>query len=127
MADSKGDELSVKEIWAAAGAEFFRLTGKSLENGPIKSFDDVQVEIESRNNPPSGDTPAADDMWDKEKFKSAGLKVLKCLKMLVGAATQLSSIVGCPRFFCKHAIAFADRKESCLSRRDRWPPCAQTP
>jgi len=93
MADSKEDELTIKEIWASAEAEFVRLTGKTLQNGTIKTLEDVRAEIESRTSPPSGDAPAADDKWDKEKFKNAGLKVLKCLKMLVGAATQLSDIV----------------------------------
>ncbi|KAK6836019.1 hypothetical protein PG987_006514 [Apiospora arundinis] len=97
MADGKEDEITVKEIWAAAEAEFIRLTGKPLQNGPIKSFEDVRIEIESRSRSPSSDTPsAADDRWNKEKFKTAGLKVLKCLKMLVGAATQLSQFLPIP-------------------------------
>ncbi|KAK7994744.1 Nacht and tpr domain containing protein [Apiospora arundinis] len=97
LAECEENELKVKEIWTAADAEFFKLTGKSLQNGPIKSFEDVRVEIESRSKPPSGDTPSAtEDRWDKEKFKSAGLKVLKCLKMLVGAATQLSEFLPIP-------------------------------
>lgn len=96
MADTKKDELSVKEIWAAAEVEFTRLTGKTMQNGPTKSFEDVRVEIESRGKPPGGDVALlTKDKWDKEKFKNAGLKVLKCLKVLVGAATQLSGMVSC--------------------------------
>ncbi|KAK8012254.1 nacht and tpr domain containing protein [Apiospora marii] len=71
------------------------LTGKSLD-GPIRSLEDVQAEIESRSQLSSGDAPVADEKWDKEKFKGAGLKVLQCLKMLVGAATQLSGMLPIP-------------------------------
>lgn len=95
MADSRGDEVSIKDLWADAEAEFQKLTGKYLRNGPLKSFEDVQASIESRNRITYGGEAGTgkEDKWDKEKFKDAGLKVLKCLKMLVGAATQLSSDV----------------------------------
>jgi hypothetical protein len=88
--------MTVKDMWQAAETEFNRLTGKSLQTGPTKSFEDVLAEIDSRSKPPGADATDADGHWDKEKLKSAGLKVLKCLKMLVGAATQLSSLVRRP-------------------------------
>ncbi|KAK7952887.1 hypothetical protein PG996_013768 [Apiospora saccharicola] len=96
MADSKSHESPIRVIWAAAAEEFTRLTKRSLDNGAIDSFDALQREIESRSMPPSGDASADAGKWDKERFKSAGFRVLKCLKILLGAATQLSDTLPVP-------------------------------
>lgn len=95
--------MTVKEMWLDAEAEFTRLTGKHLQNGPTKSLEDVQAAIELRSKP-GADAPVADGEVDNKKLKDAGLKVLKCLKMLVGAATQLSSLVRCFGFARSQAV-----------------------
>lgn len=91
MADTKEHEMSLNDIWAAAEAKFKSLTGESLRNGQIKSFDTLRAEIESSSKPASGDAPADKDK--KEKFKSAGLEFLQYAKLLVGAAVQVSAVV----------------------------------
>lgn len=78
-------EASMEEIWAAASRDFERVCGMSLKNGDVKSFDDVQRRIERSGN------AETEDNWDAAK--SLGLKSLKFLKTLVGAASQASSLV----------------------------------
>ncbi|KAK8036073.1 hypothetical protein PG993_008687, partial [Apiospora rasikravindrae] len=96
MADNK-EATMVKGIWEAAEAKFKDLTGKSLQSGPIKTFDALRLEIEARSRPSSGDDESAvDGKWDKAKFKSAGLEVLKWVKILVGAAVQASAVLPIP-------------------------------
>jgi hypothetical protein len=83
-------EAAMKEMWAAAAREFESICGESLQRGEVKSLDDVLRKIESSSKA-SSSTDAGPDKWDKAK--SVGLKSLKYLKMLVGAASQASSFV----------------------------------
>lgn len=80
----------MKEMWDAAAKAFEEICGESLQRGDIKGFNDVQMKIEAINKASFGPAEEA-DKWNKAK--SVGLKSLKFLKMLVGAASQASSIV----------------------------------
>ncbi|KAI0875166.1 hypothetical protein GGS24DRAFT_307538 [Hypoxylon argillaceum] len=89
-----GGKMSMKEIWAEAAKSFEDICGKSLQNGDMRNFDDVRIKIESGDNAGTGDGP--DPRWDKAK--SMGLECLKYLKLLVGAASQASSLIPLPSF-----------------------------
>jgi hypothetical protein len=82
-------ETSMEEMWAEAAKAFENICGKSLLKGNVVNFDDVQRKIESINKAMYSEEPA--DKW--EKAKNVGLKSLKYLKMLVGAASQATSFV----------------------------------
>ncbi|XDG03489.1 hypothetical protein ABKA04_003104 [Annulohypoxylon sp. FPYF3050] len=88
-----GQEMSMKEMWDAAAKAFEDICGESLQRGDIKGFNDVQMKIEAINKASFGPAEEA-DKWNKAK--SVGLKSLKFLKMLVGAASQASSIIPIP-------------------------------
>lgn len=82
------------EIWAAAAEHFREICGESLNKGELKSFEDVQKQIE--NSGKVNTSPSPEDSW--ETAKSVGLSSLKYLKMLVGAASQASSFVSLGAF-----------------------------
>lgn len=94
-------EKSVRELWSDAAEEFERICKRSLREGEIRSFDDLQNKIEQ--------TQDADENIDdaqktkRSKAKEMGLKSLKYLKVLVGVAAQASSLVGAglPRSFSR--------------------------
>lgn len=81
----------MREIWAEAAKAFEIICGQSLQNGDVKSFDDVQRKIESSSKASHGLDTGPEDTWDTAK--SVGLQSLKYLKMLIGAASQVSSFV----------------------------------
>lgn len=84
-------EASMKEMWAAAGKAFESICGESLKNGEVKSFDDVQKKIETSSKAFFGTDAGPKDHW--ELATTVGLESLKYLKVLVGAASQASSLV----------------------------------
>ncbi|KAL2874784.1 hypothetical protein SGCOL_010038 [Colletotrichum sp. CLE4] len=85
-------DRSMDEIWAAAAEHFREICGESLNKGELKSFEDVQKQIENSGN--VNTSPSPEDSW--ETAKSVGLSSLKYLKMLVGAASQASSFIPIP-------------------------------
>ncbi|KAI1376576.1 hypothetical protein F4677DRAFT_418942 [Hypoxylon crocopeplum] len=91
---SADGEASMKEIWAAAAKAFEDICGESLQRGDVKGFDDVQRKIEGVGKATYGIDAGQEDKWDKAK--SVGLKSLKYLKLLVGAASQASSFIPIP-------------------------------
>lgn len=97
VVDPRPKDNSMQEIWDQAAQEFEQICGKSLQNGEVKSFDDVQRAIEESGKASYRAEP--EDKWDKAK--SVGLLSLKYLKVLVGAASQASS------FVCWRAVSFA--------------------
>ncbi|TPX15880.1 uncharacterized protein E0L32_000214 [Thyridium curvatum] len=91
--DEKQDgEASMKEVWAEAAKAFETICGESLQKGEVKTFDDVQKRIESSGKATFESEPQ--DKWDTAK--GLGLKSLKYLKMLVGAASQASQFIPIP-------------------------------
>ncbi|KAI1767301.1 hypothetical protein GGR53DRAFT_463602 [Hypoxylon sp. FL1150] len=91
---SVGGDVSMKELWAGAAKAFEEICGESLQKGEVKGFDDVQKKIESISKASYGNSAEPADKW--EKAKSVGLKSLKYLKMLVGAASQASEFIPIP-------------------------------
>ncbi|KAI1411841.1 hypothetical protein F5Y13DRAFT_200538 [Hypoxylon sp. FL1857] len=85
-------DASMEEMWAAAAKAFTEICGESLQRGDVKGFDDVQRKIESVSK--ASYDVGQEDKWDKAK--TVGLKSLKYLKMLVGAASQASSFIPIP-------------------------------
>ncbi|PTB65626.1 hypothetical protein BBK36DRAFT_1202259 [Trichoderma citrinoviride] len=83
--------VSLEQIWDAAAMEFETICGESLQKGEVKSLDDVQVKIQSVNQGLQDADKEQNAKW--EKAKSVGLESLKYLRMLVGAASQASSLV----------------------------------
>ncbi|KAI0139513.1 hypothetical protein F4776DRAFT_592485 [Hypoxylon sp. NC0597] len=86
-------ETAMKEMWADAAKAFEDICGESLQRGDVKGFDDVQRKIEGVSKA-SYEDAGQEDKW--EKAKSVGLKSLKYLKLLVGAASQVSSFIPIP-------------------------------
>ncbi|KAJ8122639.1 hypothetical protein O1611_g9793 [Lasiodiplodia mahajangana] len=83
----------MKEIWAEAAKSFEDICGKSLQNGDLKSFDDVRAKIESASKAGADDDS---DVGGWDKAKSIGLESLKYLRLLLGAASQASSFIPLP-------------------------------
>lgn len=83
--------MSLDEIWTEAAKKFHEICGESLLKGDVKSFDDVRKKIEEVNKQPYGGDVDHEEKWDKAK--SVGLKSLKYMKMLLGAAAQASTFV----------------------------------
>ncbi|KAJ7678121.1 hypothetical protein DFH06DRAFT_1291418 [Mycena polygramma] len=83
----------MKEMWEDAAKAFESICGQSLQKGEVKNFDELQKKIES-----SSDLKATDEEKEdtQEKSKKLGLKLLKYLKVLVGVATEASSLVPFP-------------------------------
>ncbi|KAI0116512.1 hypothetical protein GGR51DRAFT_320612 [Nemania sp. FL0031] len=95
LLEGKQGELFMKEIWAEAAKSFEDICGKSLQNGDLKSFDDVRAKIESASKAGADDDDGLDaGGWDKAK--NIGLESLKYLKLLLGAASQASSFIPLP-------------------------------
>ncbi|OHE99024.1 hypothetical protein CORC01_05714 [Colletotrichum orchidophilum] len=98
--DSPGKKLaasregSMDEIWASAAEHFEKICGESLKKGEVKSFEDVQRQIENSGKAAANTSQSPEDSWDTAK--SVGLSSLKYLKMLVGAASQASSFIPIP-------------------------------
>ncbi|KAI0593663.1 hypothetical protein F4775DRAFT_577003 [Biscogniauxia sp. FL1348] len=82
-------------MWAAAANAFERICGESLHKGEVKSFDDVERKIESSGRVFFGNDTGPEDNWST-MAKHVGLRSLKYLKMLVGAASQASSLIPIP-------------------------------
>jgi len=81
----------MEEMWAEAAKAFEKICGESLQQGDVRGFDDVQKKIEAAGEASYGLDAGPEDKW--EKAKSVGLKSLKYLKLLVGAASQASMFV----------------------------------
>jgi hypothetical protein len=90
-----GKVSQMEEMWAEAAKEFENICGKSLQNGNVKGFDDLQKKIEGVNTSTYGADTAQEAKW--QKAKGVGLTSLKYLKMLVGTAAQASSFVSAMR------------------------------
>ncbi|KAI1205040.1 uncharacterized protein F4807DRAFT_444317 [Annulohypoxylon truncatum] len=90
-----GGEASMKEIWDEAAKAFKEICGESLQRGDITGFHDVQMKIEGISKVSYGvDDAEQRDKWDKAK--SVGLDSLQYLKLLVGVASQASSVIPIP-------------------------------
>lgn len=81
----------MKELWDEAAKEFENICGVSLQTGNIRSFEDLQRKVENTNNTSSRLEDG--EKAKRDKAKSVGLTSLKCLKLLVGFASQASSVV----------------------------------
>lgn len=82
---------SMDELWIEATAAFEIICGESLQRGQVKSFEDVQAKIESGTYGSLQYVAEPQDKWDRAK--SFGLQSLRCLKMLVGAASLATTFV----------------------------------
>jgi hypothetical protein len=82
----KDGKEAIKKLWDQAAQDFEAICGKSLRQGRVKTFDDVQKVIEKDRSKDS-----QQDGW--EKAKRVGLKSLQCLKLLVNVAAQGASLV----------------------------------
>ncbi|KAK4445818.1 hypothetical protein QBC34DRAFT_332627 [Podospora aff. communis PSN243] len=85
---------TMEELWADAAKKFEEICGQSLQKGDVKGFDDVQKRIESAGMAATKPEDEKAKKW--EKAKSVGLVSLRLLKMLVGAASQASSVIPIP-------------------------------
>jgi hypothetical protein len=82
---------TMEELWADAAKKFEEICGQSLQKGDVKGFDDVQKRIESAGMAATKQEDEKTKKW--EKAKNVGLVSLRLLKLLVGAASQASSVV----------------------------------
>ncbi|KAF7296015.1 putative neutral amino acid permease protein [Mycena kentingensis (nom. inval.)] len=90
--DPADKDISVPELWQDAAQAFEKICGKSLQRGELKTFDDVQKKIEAISKTTFEEEPKEVG----EKAKNAGLKLLKYLKMFVGAASQAAEFTPLP-------------------------------
>jgi hypothetical protein len=74
-----------------AAEAFEKICGESLARGKIKDFEDVKRMIESSSVAFYSLDAGQNNKW--EKAKGVGLKSLKFLKILLGAASQAPSLV----------------------------------
>ena len=89
-----GGETVMMGIWHDAAKSFEKICGKSLlTRGDVKSFDDVEKIIQNINQGKRVDSPEQKGDWDE--VKRVGLTSLKWLKVIVGLASQASSLVCC--------------------------------
>jgi hypothetical protein len=87
----KENPTSISEIWEGARREFERLTGKQLQPTSAASLQHIRDTIEASR---SSKDPGA------EKAKQAGLRIVKCIQLLGGVASQAASLVSPPS--CMH-------------------------
>ncbi|KAK0619086.1 hypothetical protein B0T14DRAFT_554464 [Immersiella caudata] len=85
---------TMEELWADAAKKFEDISGQSLLRGDVKGFDDVQKRIETAGQ--AATLPEDEKAKKWEKAKNVGLVSLRLLKMLVGAASQASSVIPIP-------------------------------
>lgn len=74
-----------------AATAFETICGESLRKGEVKSFQDVKRKIETTWDQEWTDDPEV--KRKREKAKSVGLESLEYMKLLVGVASQASSLV----------------------------------
>lgn len=84
-------ELSMESLWTEADIIFREICGKSLLQGDVKSFDDLQKKIKSADRRYGTIEGEEKKKWDKAK--SVGLKSLEYLKKLLSVASQVSGFV----------------------------------
>ncbi|ROW03872.1 hypothetical protein VPNG_07303 [Cytospora leucostoma] len=87
-------ELSMASLWTEADIRFREICGFSLLQGDVKSFDDLQHNIEEADKKYGTDEGEDKKKWDKAK--NVGLKSLEYLKMLVSVASQASGFIPIP-------------------------------
>jgi hypothetical protein len=90
LPEEVGNE-AMKQIWAEAEKAFNDICGKSLQSGGLKSFDVVKKKIEEGGKASYGLDAGPKDRWDTAK--EVGRQTLQYLKILIGAASQVSSFV----------------------------------
>lgn len=85
----KDSPTSIAGIWEIARREFERLTGKQLQPTSAASLQHIRDTIEASR---SSKDP------NVEKAKQAGLRIVKCIQLLGGVASQAASLVRLPSF-----------------------------
>jgi hypothetical protein len=80
----KENPTSVTEVWEIARREFERLTGKQLQPTSAAALQGIRDQIEAGR---SSKDP------DVQKAKQAGLRIIKCIQLLGGVASQAASLV----------------------------------
>ncbi|UZP40549.1 hypothetical protein NXS19_008365 [Fusarium pseudograminearum] len=88
------DEMSFDDLWDKAAKYFEDVCGKSLRDGNIRTFDDVEKQIEKQNQLYSDSDDKSKNRW--EKTKGMGLETLKYLRALLGVASSASSVTPFP-------------------------------
>ncbi|PNS19328.1 hypothetical protein CAC42_2505 [Sphaceloma murrayae] len=88
------ENMDMSKVWMEAAEAFKQICGESLQVGQIRTFDDVQKQIEGGNKASYGLDPAQQTKW--EKTKGVAFTSLKYLKLLVGAAAQASAFIPLP-------------------------------
>ncbi|KAJ5159615.1 uncharacterized protein N7482_006619 [Penicillium canariense] len=91
------DPTSISDIWESARREFERLTGKQLQPTSAASLQGIRDTIAASRTSKDPDT---------EKAKAAGLRIVKCLQLLGGVASQAASLVFPPAGVCFSALSF---------------------
>lgn len=72
------------EVWEVAQREFERLTGKQLQPTSAAALQSIRDQIEAGR---SSKDP------NVQKAKDAGLRIIKCIQLLGGVASQAASLV----------------------------------
>ncbi|KAL4874879.1 hypothetical protein BJY04DRAFT_224575 [Aspergillus karnatakaensis] len=89
---------SVKEIWDNAIVRFQERTGEKLD-GVQKSVEDLQKALDAH-------CAAQQDAEGVSKAKATGLRILHCIQLLGGVASQAAAVVFSPAGLCFNALSF---------------------
>ncbi|KAI3323634.1 hypothetical protein HD806DRAFT_497394 [Xylariaceae sp. AK1471] len=89
-----GKVSQMEEMWSEAAKEFEKICGKSLQNGNVKGFDDLQKKIKGGNTATYSTDAEQEAKW--QKAKDVGLRSLQYVKLLVGVASQASLFIPVP-------------------------------
>ncbi|KAF4553620.1 Hypothetical protein D9617_6g093510 [Elsinoe fawcettii] len=93
-AQADGENLDMDRIWKDAAEAFRQICGQSLQSGQVRTFDDVQKQIEGSGKADYGLDPVQQTKW--QKTKGVAFTSLKYLKILVGAAAQATAFIPLP-------------------------------
>lgn len=95
------DELSFKQMWESAQAQFEEVTKKSLKSVKVKTLDEVLKDLDSKFNPKD-----PGDGGKKARFKELASNVVTFINLLGGIAAEGASIVFGPAGLCFNALQF---------------------
>jgi len=94
-------EAELRRMWQDAENEFSQMTRKNLRADPEKRLEDVLQELERKYQPET-----SEERSTKAKVGDTIGKVLSCVQLLGGLASQGASIVFGPATLCFNAISF---------------------
>lgn len=91
-------DAELHRLWDEAQSEFLKNTKKQLRTSPNKRLEDVLDELDKKFQPKEPST--------KDKVRNTINRILTCVQLLGGLASESVSIVFGPATICFNAISF---------------------